>query len=72
MDEAGAEAHTPRMARGRDEENVIYPCMALPSDLHRVHAPDEEPEAHVRAARPSLRSRLRRLRRRRRSANAVR
>jgi len=36
---------------GRDEENKIYPCMALPTELHRVHTPDEDPAAQLQHGR---------------------
>jgi hypothetical protein len=35
------------MALQRDEENKMYGCMMLPSDLHRVHAPEDDPSAHL-------------------------
>lgn len=33
------------MAPRRDEENKMYGCMMLPVQLHRVHAPEDDPKA---------------------------
>lgn len=55
------------MAHRRDEENTIYPCMALPTDVHRVHAPDDDPSAQIarksrrRSWSRALREKLRRV-----------
>jgi hypothetical protein len=47
VDRLEVEAHTPAVAGRRDEENAIYSCMAMPTDLHRVHSPEDDPAVHV-------------------------
>jgi hypothetical protein len=58
---ATLEAHTSDVAARRDEENVMHACMALPPNLHRVHAPEDNHAAAVRAAQQTGRNRWRRV-----------
>jgi hypothetical protein len=57
----GLEAHTSDVAARRDDTNTMHACMALPPDVYRVHAPEEDPAEAARAARKSGRKSWRRV-----------